>query len=509
VSTPVRQIIRHSVVFGVGAVAARLASIVLLPLYTRYLTPADYGITAIVDLAVNMLGITIGVAVVGAATREHCSDETADHHDRVWWTALTMVIVIATIICGTAMMVRTPFATLIFGDTVARGPLLITIALCTLWLGSIGNTLESYFRAVKASTFLTLLGLSRLVINVFVNVVLIVWYHQGVVGILLGNLITTALSLTVLLVMFARERGAFTFSRRLMQPYWQFGWPLVVFGLLSACMHEADRYILRVYLDLHQVGLYSIGYQIGQGVNTLVITPFIAVWGVVVYEIAQRPDAPSIYTRVFKYYVFGLGLIMLGAALSARTLLYLLAPPEYAQAAALVPLICLGYLFFSLHEHFKVPAMTTGRTLALLPVVTISTIVNVVLNLVLVPTMGATGAAWATVATFLVFSGTGLYRYRQIEKYPYPFRQCAFVLVGMALTYVAHRALSLAIDNWIVEVVSGAVAWMAWAAILFGPLVSEQLPSLRAMLGRVQPTPAPVAVASLADATSALPSNER
>ena len=475
--TSVRQLARHAAVFGVGAIVSRLASIVLLPLYTRHLTPGDYGVIAIIDLTVNLLGILAGAGVVSAAMREHCTDPTPSHHDRVWWTALVVVAVVASIVFAPALALRTSLADALFGPAVPDGRYYLALGLSTLWVSTLLFVLESYCRARRDSGFLATLSVGRLLLNVALNVVLVVWMRQGIAGILWGNLITVVVVCLILLGMFLRSRGRFVFEPRLVRPYWAFGWPLVMFALLSAFMHEADRYILRVFLDLREVGLYSIAYQIGQGVNTLVIAPFTAIWHVLVYEVAQRADARLVYARVFRHMTYGLALIMLAASLSAETVIRLLAPPEYAPAAELVPIICLAYLFFSMHEHFKVPALITGRTTALLPVVAIAACTNIALNLLLIPALGARGAAWATVLTFVVFSFAGLVQYRRVEKYPYPFLSCAVVLSAMAATYIGYRALTTAVDSVPVEWMVAAALWTVWAVALFGRVAREQMPS--------------------------------
>lgn len=489
-STPLRQIARHGAVFGIGAIASRLASLVLLPLYTRHLTPSDYGIIALVDLVMNLAALVAGAGIATAALREHCARESPEHHDRVWWTALLFVGTTAAGAFGILFVARDGIARLAFGAEVNRGAEYLTIALSALWIGTVMSMLEVYHRAIKASTFLVLVGFGRLLLNVALNVWLVVGLHQGVSGILWGNLTTTAVTCVVYLIPFVRVRGPLTVDTALLAPYWRFGWPLIVFGLMSACMHEADRYLLRVFVSLHDVGLYSLGYQIGQGVNTLVVVPFTAIWGVVVYEVAKRPDAAAVYARVFRHFVLGLAFVLLGASLFSRSLIRLLAPPEYGAAADIVPIVCLAYLLFSLHEHFKVPAIISGRTIALLPVVGAAAAANVLMNVLLIPLMGPAGAAWATVGTFGLFSFCGLAIYRRIAVYPYPLRSCGLIVAAMGATYIAFRLLVGAMESRALEAAAATVVWCVWAIVLFGPVLLEHRIAIasvgRQYLGRRQ-----------------------
>jgi O-antigen/teichoic acid export membrane protein len=469
----IRQIVRHAGVFGAGAILSRLASVVLLPLYTHHLRPEDYAIIAIVDLTVSLLAILASGGIASAAMRAHFATLDKHHHDRVWWTGLVGTTVGAALVVVPALMLSDSLAVLAFGHNQEDGAYFLGLALATLSVSGITHLIETYFRARKASTLLVSVSLGRLLLNIALNVTFLVGREMGVAGILWGNLISVTLTAAFLGGIFLRNQGPFALDRTLAVSYWRFGWPLVIYGILSVLMHEADRYVLRLFVDLEEVGIYSVAYQIGQGVNTLVITPFVTIWSVMVYEIARDANAKAIYARVFKQFVFGLGLVMLGTSLFIEAALSFIAPAEYAPAAGIVPVVCLAYLFFSLHEHFKVPALLANRTTALLPVAGLCAAANVFFNILLIPRFGGLGAAWASVFTFTVFSVAGLLQYRQIDRYDYPFRSCMLITVGMVVTFLAHRELTLYLPGPTLQLASASVLWILWFVALFGRYTRE------------------------------------
>jgi O-antigen/teichoic acid export membrane protein len=236
-------------------------------------------------------------------------------------------------------------------------------------------------------------------------------------------------------------------------------------------MHQADRYLLRFFLNLSQVGIYSLAYMIGQAVNAFVLQPFWLIWQVEVYEISEQPTAKKIYVLVFQYFIYGLMLIMLGVAFFARPLLQLMAAPAYAEAANLIPIVCLAYVFFSLHAHFSIPALLAKQSSSTLPASFIAAGTNIGVNLLIIPLWGTTGAAWTSVLTFATFSFIGLWRYRMIDRYEYPLCRCGAVLLGMVTSYLVYRALDhLHLhDAWLIGI--AAIVWIVWAGVLFGPLV--------------------------------------
>lgn len=461
-----RDLLRHSGIYGAGQVLSRLASIALLPLYTSYLRPADYGVIAILDLIMNLLVILVSAAIGPAAARYHFDRQDEAERDRVWWTGLTVVVVGATLTLLPAWLMRRPLADLALGEV--SGPYYLSLALPTFWLTVVEQFLLVYLRVRKWSVWFVAVSVGRLLVNIALNVYLLVGLDLGIAGVLLGNLIAGALGATVLLILLVGSRGRYVYDARVGAQMWRFGWPLLITGLLSVVMHQADRYYLRLFHNLHEVGIYSLAYQVGQGVNALFLIPFSAIWSVQIYEIADQPQANASYTSVFRYFVYGLALLLFGVSLFAAPILSLIGDPQYADAADLVPTVCLAYFFFSLHDQFKIPALLAKRTSAMLPVFVAGAMANIVLNFALIPVFGPHGAAWGAVGTFATFAFVGLFRYRRIEAYAYPFRDCAAALGGIIATFVALRA----IEPWLASgVVAGglrAAIWVGWCALLFG-----------------------------------------
>jgi len=475
------QIVRHGGIFGAAAILSRLASVLLLPLYTRMLSPADYGIIALVDLTSNLLAIVAGAGIASAALRAHTSgDDSPGHYARIWWTALLVTTLTATVTFGSALVFRTPLSRFAFGEGTSQFADYLALGLAATWVLSITVITDSYFRAMKRSWFVVTLSLSRLLLNIALNVAFLVWLRLGVAGILLGNLLSAVVSLLIQAYVFRAEYPRVVFNRARAKEYFDFGWPLIAAGLLSAVLHEADRFLLRGFTTLHQVGLYSVGYTIAQGVNSLCVGPFLAVWGVLVYEVGRESHARETYARVFRHASLGIALVLFATSMFARPLIGFLTTPEFAYAADIIPVVCLAYWFFSLHDQFKTPALLTGRTLTTLPTYIVAAAVNIGLNLILIPRFGAMGAAWASVVTFAVFSFTGLFLYRKIAQYDYPIGRSLLVVAGMVASFLVMRVIPSPVGQFVVA----AVASLAWLVFLFPMLISKGVSTIIALTAR-------------------------
>jgi O-antigen/teichoic acid export membrane protein len=462
-----RDILKHSGIYALGAILSRLASLLLLPFYTSYLRPAEYGCIAILDLTSAVLGIFITAGISAAVTRYHFEAKDNRERNRVWWTGLVIVVIMATSVVTPGWLLREPLARLTLGPT-QEGGYYYQLILATLWFDAIGQVLDAFLRVRKWSVLFAGSSLLFLLFNIALNVWFLAGFGLGVSGVLLGNLISCAVRRIFLLMVFMYSVDSYAFDRSLGARLMRFGTPLILTAILTLVMSQADRYLLNLFMSLDQVGIYSVASSIGRGLYTLFILPFTSIWGVVIYEIAEHPHAKKTYAQIFEYFVNCQMLLFLGVSLIAEPLLALVAAPDYAAAGSLIPIVCLAYLFFSMHEHFKVPALLAKRTLSLLPAFVTAAAINIAANLWLIPVLGLAGAAWVSVLTFAVFSFFGLWRYRLIDKYPYPFFRCGVVLLGMICTYLTsfllHRVgLS---GGWQLAMLT--LLWFSWAVVLLG-----------------------------------------
>ena len=497
---PLRELLQHSSVYAVGQILNRLASVLLLPLYTHCLSTADYGVTAILDLTAVVLSLMIGGGMVSAVSRFHFDGDSASHRDRLWWTGLTYLAMTSCVVLLPMWMGRQLLSDLTLGNNYPNGARLYTLTLATILVQNVGQLVEAYLRVLKWSGLFVAISLGRLLLNVSLNVWLLVGMDMGVEGLLLGNLLASAIHAAALMFVFMKTRGPFRFDMALSIEMLRFSTPLLVTALMAMLMHEADRYFIRVFIDMDEVGVYSLAHKIAFAVNTLCLLPFSSIWHVAIYDIDRMPKANDVFAKVFSWFVGGMGILLLGAALTVHPILPLLTPDAYGDAIDLISLILLGFFLFGLQLQFEVPAMLTKKTKRLVPGSVVGVAVNIVGNFLLVPTYGSWGAAWVGALTYASFSFTTLFMCRSIRPIPYPWKSSVLVAAGLCGTYVALRhGLFPSVGLW-TELLASIGCCAAWAVVLFGrdgmewwttrqiPVASYQTPAAESDSTRSNPS---------------------
>lgn len=483
---PLRDLLTHSAIYMIGQILTRLASVLLLPFYTNMLVPAEYGITGILDLTAAILGTLIAGGLVAAVTRHHFDGEDDAHVDSVWWTGLSTASLICAAICFPMWLFRHALADVTLGPEIADGAWFYTLTLATLSFTILGMILEAYLRTQKWSVLFVSFSISRLILNVALNVWLMAGLKMGVEGLLIGNLTATVLYAVGLFAVFVRTRGRYSFNRGIGNQMMRFALPMVVPAIATMLMHQADHFFLKLWGSLEEVGVYALAHKIGFAVHTLCLLPFLSIWHVSVYEIERMPDAKQIYGRIFGWFVSGLGILLLGASLTVHPILPLLTPDAYGDSIELIAGVLAGFFCFALSFMFEVPALLTKQTRRLIPGSVAGLIVNVSANALLIPIYGMWGAVWAGIFTYLTYSFLIFGFCRPVMKIDYPWLQSTTTVVALTATYLGVRFWCFPnLSQWQQVTVSVAVC-AGWAMLLFG---REGLNLLMERFGRSDAVP--------------------
>jgi O-antigen/teichoic acid export membrane protein len=222
---------------------------------------------------------------------------------------------------------------------------------------------------------------------------------MGVMGVVYGNLISSALAGVSLSAAFLiRVRGAV--SRKKFQQMFRYGAPLIVQSLASFVLVFSDRFFLRHFASLSEVGIYGLGYKLAGVVSLLVSGPFSMTWSWQQFELAKKENAKEMYAKIQVYQLVVLVFAGLAVVLLAKDVLRIMTPPAYWAAARVVPLITLSYILNDMRAVVLSGVLVRNLTHHIAWISAIAAAANLTLNYVLVSRYSTMGAALATVLTY-------------------------------------------------------------------------------------------------------------
>ena len=426
------QLFKQSSIYLIGDVARRGLGFVLIPIYTRYLTPADYGIIELVELFVMVAAVCFGIgSVAEGMIRLYHDWEDPENRASVISTAIAIVTLAGLAATAIAYVAAGPVSLRMFGSQ--NYGWLVRMAFVAMIFGNLTDFGLIYQRMKLRPVFFVAFSLVQLFANAALNIYFIVFARMGVWGFVLAKLICTSVGAAVLMTILFRETG-WAFRWEPVRRMAQFSGPLMLTGVAFFVMHFSDRFFLSHFADLSAVGIYALAYKFGFLVTYLVGQPFGSVWNVSLYGYVGQPRWREQFARVASYLIFFLMLAAVGISAFAGEVMRVMAPPAYFTAAALVPIVAFGYAFRETGDFFRTLLFINKKVGALGRVTVSCAVLNLGLDWILIGQYKAAGAAWATLITWLVYMAACWALAHQEHQVPYSLR--SFILTGAAALMV-------------------------------------------------------------------------
>lgn len=396
-ATPVGGLGRHAAIYLTGILLGRAVSFVMLPFYTRYLTPADYGIMQLLEMTMDVISIMAGTRIASGIHRYYFKAENDADRNAVLSTAFVLLALSFTAFGAVIGVVSGPLTTMILGSDEHAG--LMRIAAVTFGLQSLLLVPFAVIQLWKRSILYTALTTGKLVIQLTLNVVLLAVVGLGLKGVFLSNLTANLVLGCIVTVLVIRQVGL-RVSGPAALSLLRYGLPLVGSQFALFFVTYGDRYFLRVSGDLTAVGLYSLAYQFGFIVGTIGYVPFSMIWEPTRFQVAGRPDRDALYSRAFVFMNVAMLTAAVGAALYVRDFIVVMSAPAYHSAYLIVPIILVAYVLQSWAHFQEVGILVRERTGYITLANWIAALVAFAGYAVLVPRWLGWGAAIATLLAF-------------------------------------------------------------------------------------------------------------
>lgn len=465
-----KSILKHTSIYGITRILSRSAGFIMIPIYTRCLTPSDYGTVELLDLLLNLIGLMTATSISNAVFKYYYAYDADADRKAVVSTAIISTSAIALLISLSASFFAGPIAGALFGKPEFKTYVLI--AFSTFALDVTGMVPQGYLRAQQRSMLFSVLSLARLVLSLGMNIVFIVVLRMGVLGVLLALLISTAIFSLALLVMTLRETGIH-FRMRNFREIYAFGLPLAPSYLGLFIINYGDRFWIKHFGDLRDVGVYALGWKFGYMVSYLVFQPFRLIWDAKLYELGKTEEGPAYFSKIFTAIAFFLVICSLGMALFIGPVIRIMAAPEFWGAARVVPLIVLAYLFEACSYFFRGGLFLKGKTKTVGMIELSAGLLALGGYYVLVGKYLSMGAASATMIAFCMMAAFNYIASQRVYPVPYEFGKAgALLALGIAL-YLLRGLIPM--ENPFADLAVSAGFLAAFPALLLlSPFFSAQ-----------------------------------
>jgi O-antigen/teichoic acid export membrane protein len=467
--------VKHAAVYGLATLLMQAGGVVLLPLYTRCLSPAEYGVLEVL----GRLAETVAPLLLLGGFRQALLtfyQQSSHEAERRQVVSTTLGLIAATCLLGggPVLLLAGPLSRWLGGTLGADGAHLsanlLRLAVVCILLEPWSLMPLALVQARVESTTFVVITLSQFVVRVALCVVLVAWLDWGVAGVLAASALTAAVyGVGLSLRELARGRG-----RPRAAQVWamvRFALPFVPGGLCFFLLHHGDRFFLLRWAGRAEVGYYALGYKLALAVGMFSLSPLYMVWSTHMYAVAREPDAPAVFGRAFTRILAAYLLVGLTLCVFQDEVVVLIAGPVYASATRVVPLVVLACFFQAGASLMDAAFYVRRRTGMKLAITLAATAVMLALYIVLIPRYGGVGAALATLGGFAFLAVCTWWVTQWIFPVRYEWPRLAAVAALTAGLWLASRALP--VGGW--ALVPKAALVLCWPlAAWHGRLLSRE-----------------------------------
>jgi O-antigen/teichoic acid export membrane protein len=438
------QVAQNALVYGLGSISQQIIGFLLLPIYTSYLDPDEYGRLALISAFSALLSMILGMGISTAIFKFYHKENSVDGKRLVisstlfWLIGLgILTVVVITLLSGQLSQVLL---------NSSRYALHIQVMGFTLAFTQLQVIPFGVLRAEKKPWQYASLTLSNFVLGIGLSIYLIVFLKLGILGVLLSGLLSTVVFVFVGMFI-CRHMISLDFSWPIVESLLRFGIPLVPSSISLYVLNQADRWFLQHYHSFQDVGVYSLGYKIGSVINLVVVQPVQLIWFPIVFEMEHQPDGKKFYERMLTYFFMiscwaGLALIMF-----SEELILFIVSPKYHGAYEIVAWVVIAYIMYGAYFIVVIGVFLKNKTPYTIWIVGLAGVSNIIFNFLLIPKYGSIGAAIATFLSFFILFIMAFFVSRRVYPLEYEwlriFKIFGVSMIMACLSFILPEGLAL------------------------------------------------------------------
>jgi O-antigen/teichoic acid export membrane protein len=397
-----RKLFSNSAYYMLAALLPTMASFLMLPIYTRYLTPTDYGVVALV-LSFQVFLLPLFTLKINDSILRFYFDYKDNKKQLKLYisTIILFVIVLSSLMLFILIYNLDDLILFILPKTLGYNNIFL--------LGIISSFFNVYLLIAihlirvqqKAKLFMKV-SLSMFLVSLIINVLEVIVYERGAYGVIEASLITVIVSCFVYLYL-VKEFFIFRFDFTLIWNPLKYSFPLIPHSLAGLIFMYSDRIILEKYVTLSAIGLYMLSDKIAM-VFKILVNEFNNAFSPYFNEKSKESKKLAIQEtqNISILFIYSISMLIVLVSLFSVEIVYWLFDERYFDIWMMIPLLSSSYIFRSLYCFSSSGLFYEKKTGKVAMITIIAGFVNIGLNLLLIPTYGIMVAIYTTILSFFI-----------------------------------------------------------------------------------------------------------
>ena len=448
---PIKKVGQDYLIYGIGNLFTKIAAILLIPIYTKYLSVNEVGVIAVIEM-IEQLMLPFALSGLSNALWRFLGKQDTIHSNQVISSGFWGSIFIGLLVLITSIFFIPDIGRFLFLDSQEYW-FLYPVLLNVLFITSIRFFMRILQYQRKAFLF-SIISISQLAGILGLSIILVTQCNWGLRGVILAkSIVNGILFIPILLIMIIKFSSSFSFS--VFKKMTIYGYPFLPMTLALTILNFSDRYFLNLFVPQSEIGIYSIAYRIGMIIQMFLVLPLYMSFLPMVFRIGvdSKQNKDIIRDTMFYYSVLGCFLFLV-VTLFSQELILIIATDVYTVGSKFIPIILLAYFINGFRQFFMaVPALKDKtKQLGLISLGVIG--INLVFNWVFISTFGTIGAAISTILSFVILTVAVYFLSQQEVKIHWKWKRiliCCF-FSGFIFLIVQELKLSYKLSSLIINI---------------------------------------------------------
>ncbi len=458
------KVFRNTSLYIIAGLIPNFANLLILPLYTRFLTPADYGQVALVVTLVTFLGTVLGLQLsnsikrlffdyTGEARREYCA-----------------TIINSTVIINLFILIPLHFAgprlvNVLFPDIDIPYRTVLMPGLFLMFFQNIVNYGNAMLRVQERGWEVFAGALLHVAASVSLGIYGVVARGWGATGLLIAMAGSSALH-GVLSLFFLRNDIMIKWNRMMFWKATKYSLPIIPHSLGGMLFMSSDKYVASFFVDVSAIGLYEFADKLALVFHFMVISFYHAMSPYFMRRsLEDRCATVAEFRPLITRWMAVFSLLCLCMSVLYKELIMILFPGNFHASYPFVPVLLIAYLFRGLY-CFAADALLFMKKTFYVPVISLSAgIVNVLANLILIPRFGMLAAAWTTLLSVALTFMLALFLSNRVYPLKYDWGALLTIFSTMSMLIVVSLFVNtgcLLFDILVKTAIVGGFALLLW-----------------------------------------------
>ena len=444
---PIKKLAGQTAIYGLSSVVGRLLNYFLVPLYTRYFAPEEYGVVTELYAYVAFLVIFL---TYGLETAFFSFSKKENNSDKVYGTALVSLVISSCLFLALTLASSSSIA---YYMGVGIESIYIKYFAIIVALDAISSISFAKLRHEEKAVRFAIIRLIGIFLNIGLNAYFIFYKeYLQIEYIFIANLVSSVF--TIVLLSPQMLEANITFSKRLWKKMMVYALPLLIAGLAGITNETIDRILLKHLLNTedpsYQLGLYGALYKLSI-IMILFVQTFRFAAEPFFFNHYKNKDDRSVYAEVMKYFTIVMAFIFLGVIIFYDFILGFLGPAyrDHPDGFKIVSILLLANLFLGILFNLSVWYKLTEKTIYGAYISIFGAVITLFLNFILIPKIGILGSAWATFACYFSMVLISYFLGNKYFPVPYQKKRILLYLAVMITVYfiVIKTDLNVALNT--------------------------------------------------------------